>query len=42
MSLPGVVAVGAERIVVVRAVAGPDPRASVGVLLAGLTGSPVS
>lgn len=41
-SLPGVIAAGAERIVVVRAAAGPDPGASVGVLLAGLTGSPVS
>ena len=41
-SLPGVIAAGAERIVVVRAAAGPDPRASVGVLLAGLAGSPVS
>lgn len=41
-SLPGVIAAGAERIVVVRAAAGPDPKASVGILLAGLVGSPVS
>lgn len=41
-SLPGVIAAGAERIVVVRAAAGPDPRAAVGILLAGLAGSPVS
>lgn len=40
VSLPGVVAAGAQRIVVVRAAAGPDPKASVGVLLAGLAGSP--
>ncbi len=41
-SLPGVVAAGAERIVVVRAAAGADPSASVRLLLAGLAGSPVS
>lgn len=41
-SLPGVIAAGAERIVVVRAAAGPDPRTSVGVLRAGLAGSPIS
>jgi thiamine-phosphate pyrophosphorylase len=41
-SLPGVVAAGAERIVVVRAAAGADPSGSVRLLLAGLAGSPVS
>jgi thiamine-phosphate pyrophosphorylase len=41
-SLPGVIAAGAGRIVVVRAAAGTDPRASVRVLLTGLAGSPVS
>ncbi len=38
-SFPSVIAAGAERIVVVRAAAGPDPGASVKVLLAGLGGS---
>jgi thiamine-phosphate pyrophosphorylase len=40
--LPGVVASGATRIVVVRAAAGPDPGASVRALREGLAGSPVS
>ena len=40
--LPGVVARGAERIVVVRAAAGTDPGASVRSLREGLAGSPVS
>jgi thiamine-phosphate pyrophosphorylase len=41
-SLPGVVDAGATRIVVVRAVAGPDPGASVKALLVALASSPVS
>jgi thiamine-phosphate pyrophosphorylase len=40
--LPRVIEAGAARIVVVRAVAGPDPGASVKALLAALAGSPVS
>lgn len=40
--LPGVIDAGATRIVVVRAVAGPDPGASVKALLAALASSPVS
>jgi thiamine-phosphate pyrophosphorylase len=38
-SLPGVRSAGAERIVVVRAAAGPDPGASVRALVEGLAGS---
>jgi thiamine-phosphate pyrophosphorylase len=38
--LPGVIEAGATRIVVVRAVAGPDPGASVKALLAALASSP--
>jgi len=41
-SLPEIVACGAERIVVVRAVAGPDPSAAARALREGLAGSPVS
>ena len=41
-SLPGVVAAGAARIVVVRAAAGPDPGSAVRALLAGVASSLVS
>jgi thiamine-phosphate pyrophosphorylase len=40
--LPGVIAAGAARIVVVRAAAGPDPAASVRALVEALASSPVS
>jgi thiamine-phosphate pyrophosphorylase len=40
--LPRVIEAGATRIVVVRAVGGPDPGASVTALLAALASSPVS
>ncbi|MGH3579229.1 MAG: thiamine phosphate synthase, partial [Mycobacterium sp.] len=41
-SLPGVRSAGAERIVVVRAAAGPDPGGSIRALVDGLASSPVS